>query len=510
MTQSEEEKALTINRAYLLGMHYIQKAVVENIKDPKKVEEFKNKFFDLCDTAKEDIFVASAKPEERVLNLLSEINNERVSLLRYINELKGNDSSNVATIKRLQQYADMSLQTYGQLLTAYNNHQIPPILRKENINIPLISKNFNISSDNCDIKVYNFNPPSSKEKNPQYTLKIYHETSASKTEIYSGNIVRGIICETVYSGLEKFRSDEAKLPRLLRSKFGFEIIAKTGLIKKKDVSLGEQKLLLNSFGSEFTVKQHFTLSSGASFDVEAMIREPFSKPKEKTEKLSIRISTSVTNKVRSATTTMVPEPTVPMVQPSPQPGPGGIRKTTISPKPGNRQISQTSTNVPKPTTGGGARPTTGKAPAAKPLSPAEMNSQQKKERAKQYLISRLPLLSQEELNQFIDTDTIDAYITSYPTYIKDITKAGLEMPDEYMKQLQILKQKKQKLQDDIKSGALSIPDFQELLRKQVARNKSLISKTKNPMLATFYCMSAENMQKQLDSFNDDDDDDDDE
>lgn len=480
-SKEEQEKYITISRAYLLGLHYIQEAVVDNIKDPKKVEKYKEKFFSLCDTAMEDIFLASAKPKHRALNLLSEINKERLSLLRYINQLKNDDPTNVATIHRLEQYASLSLQTYGQIITAYNQHQPLPELKIEKISIPSYAKNLDINSDNCNLKVTNFVPPPTKEKNVSYTIEITHALTSTKNELYSGKIDKNSTIEATFSGIDKYKQEPSKLPRLARSKFIFEITQKSKtVLKKKEESLGECKLPMHLLEGEYFVQKQFKLNGGGTFDVEASIREPLLHPKQKVETISIRISESLNSNIRAATTSNVPQPTAQQPAQKAKQGSGATRKTTTVPNPK-------------------ALPTTNNAPST------GLSTDQKKQKAMNILKNSFPLLPKEELLQFIDTTSIELMENVFKESSFNIKKMNLEMPDEYVRQNEILVKKKEKLSNDIQSGKISIDDYKQMLQKQIVRNRAQMKQSKNPMIAAFLGKSADNMEEQLKSFDEEDD-----
>ena len=67
--------------------------------------------------------------------------------------------------------------------------------------------------------------------------------------------------------------------------------------------------------------------------------------------------------------------------------------------------------------------------------------------------------------------------------------------------------KKEKIQNDIQSGKLTIDEYKALLQKQIPRNREAMKKTKNPMLAAFLGKSADNMEEELKSFDEADEDD---
>lgn len=118
------------------------------------------------------------------------------------------------------------------------------------------------------------------------------------------------------------------------------------------------------------------------------------------------------------------------------------------------------------------------------------------------IIKYLFILPQEELDQFIDTETIDQLVLSYNNAMKALTAKNLEMPPEYTEQINILKAKKEKILKDIEDGQLTMDQFKAIEEKQLKRNQEVQQSGRyaGTPLENYILFTIQKLKEQIESF----------
>ncbi|OHT07900.1 hypothetical protein TRFO_05002 [Tritrichomonas foetus] len=448
------QKTLLASFAYTIGMSYVQKAVVYSKDDPEKVEKYKEKFFQVCDDAMADLMMASVKPNERVLVLLQQINEERLHILRTLCDVRNMEPPRPAMVKALTQYANGMLQTCGQLISCYNNGQDPPVIKKATLKLPKVTSNTSVPIDTCIMKISDFKPAKESSK-ISYRLKVTHPLN--NTVLIDDVFRSDQTYEVRLSGLQ--HSTPQKLSKLLRQKVPIELTRiKKQVIGNKAESIGSSQIPLNMFEKQHSYHANLQVRR-CTFTVDAQVRDPFGQQSVENVPFVIHLSESAAESLQASAT-------VPSSQPETVGGNRG-RATANVPKPTAptktvQQTSHTTKAVPQPSK-----------PAPKPQQPAKPKDGRE-------LLKNALLLPQEELDQWIHIDVIIELLGFYEQQYKLVVHQNhLEMPEEFVRQHDILEAKKNKIEQDCENGTLTPEKFVQLLKKQIVRNTEA-AKKKDP------------------------------